>query len=155
MSTQRMAGMTMLLLILTVCVAHAEDGLTGTYRATGTKGEIVLTLQQNEQGGASGTLRGGELSLQLNGLPRADGGIIGRATTQTGEFASYFAVVRQDGQLLFMLIPANANGDPDLERASQFPFPIGDNAPAAVPLAGAPLAGAAGDFSGSFSGDGL
>src|SRR5688500_7761444 len=95
---------------------QAAENLAGTYTIKGQKGAITLTLTQNAQGGVDGTLKGGDLSLKLQGFPREGGGVLGTAQTDAGEFASYFVIAKQGGQMLFDIVPANADGDPDLTK---------------------------------------
>lgn len=137
--------------------ASAADGLSGTFTVPGNQGNIVLTLRDAGEGKVTGSLKGGALSLQLEGFPNEGGGVLGTAKTDDGTFASYFQAARQGNQLLFDLIQANQDGDPDMANARRITFPVNGVSSSASPEPAKTQTATAstGAFSGTWKGDGL
>jgi hypothetical protein len=119
-----------LLATLLFCAVHesarAAENLSGTYTVQGAKGPVVLTLQSDEEGNLTGTLKGGDLVASLKGLPMEGGGATGTLRDPGGAVLSYFQVKREGNNLLFDYVPINGDGDPDLARKTRLAtFPLG------------------------------
>jgi hypothetical protein len=125
-------------LLVVIRNAHADDDLSGIYTIQGQKGAINLSLRQTAEG-LEGSLKGGDLALQLKGLPRTGGGYVGAANSG-GQFASYFQVVKEGDKVLFDLVQANADGDPDYTRTTRITFPLQKGTPAGTPDEDTPVA---------------
>ena len=135
------------------CVSvRAQGALAGTYVIRGAKGPITLVIEQSADGTAVGTLKGGELSLVLRGVSQPDGSLLGAATTEQGQFASFFQAARQGGQLNFDLVQADQNGNPDMAKRSRIAFPVSPAPEPAVPARDVASLAAAAGLSGIQSG---
>jgi len=124
MRAQLLTGWFLLLLLASSMRLARADDYSGIYTLQGTKGPITLTLQTDKEGKASGSLKGGDLALQLTGFPQQGGGLLGTAKTAQGQFAWFFEVTKANGQLLFDLLEANADGDPDRQKRTRLPFAL-------------------------------
>ena len=154
--------------VLLGCLGHTAAwsavGVGGTYTVPGSNGTITLVLQQDAGGKVTGTLKGGDLSALLKGTAQPGGGVFGAATSEKGQFMSFFRAARQGNQLWFDLIDANASGAPNLNATKRIAFPVGDGtgpaaaSPGVAPANSVSAAGNApgGDgFAGTFKGDEL
>jgi hypothetical protein len=115
---------TLALALLAACPAVAQaDGVAGTYKIQGTKGDITLVLKQTEDG-IEGTLAGGDLNATLKGYLSPDGSYLGVASGLDGAVMSYFSVSTGDGQLYLDIMGANKDGDPDVANKRRIAFPM-------------------------------
>lgn len=136
--------------------AFAADGLSGTFTVRGNQGNIVLMLRDAGEGKVTGSLKGGTLSLKLEGISKEDGGVLGTATTDDGTFASYFQATRQGNQLLFDLVQANEDGDPDEANTRRITFPVdATSSTTSQPAKSQTATTSTGSFGGIWKGDGL
>jgi hypothetical protein len=134
---------------------------TGTYAATNTQGAVVtLTLQQDAGGNLAGTMVGGDVQFQIEGMVE-EGIAVGAMYDQQG--GVLFEAQLQGNELLLSLFEVGPDGEPDYEQSREVvltrsglgaaparPGPSGAN-----PLGGAnPLAGAGADpFAGDYTGE--
>ncbi|MDF2439064.1 MAG: hypothetical protein JWN98_48 [Abditibacteriota bacterium] len=125
----KMAVFSAFVLVLVTCgLARAAETLNGTWTTPGTKGAIVLTLKPDKDGHFEGTLKGGQLSLVLNGFTRPEGGVLGTVRTPDGAMASYFVVVKQGDKVLLDLIELGVDGDPDPTKKQTISFSVQSDA---------------------------
>jgi hypothetical protein len=127
---------------------------SGTYKINGTKGAITLTLQQDAAGQVTGSLNGGAAAFQLKGKVAQEGAakgkVAGAAYDADGKFASFFQVEQQPGKVVFSIIGANKDGDPDMAQKTQMAFPAADAGPAAPAGNDPGPAPAGGPYAGTF-----
>ncbi len=121
---------------------QSAESIGGTYTIQGGKGVVTLILQQAADGKVTGSLKGGETTFLLNGIPQPDGSVVGTATTEQGQFASYFQAAHLGGQLALDLIGADATGRPDAAKRTRLAF--------SVPGSGAAASPDSGGFTGTF-----
>lgn len=137
--------------------AAEKPDYAGTYTIQGNQGPITLVLNPDAEGNWTGSLKGGTLSLQLKGFPKDDGGVLGTASDDQGQFMSFFQVAREGDKLFLELIEANAEGDPDYEKKTRIPFPAGPGNAASKPSSEPDGGGEKGEapFAGVFKGEGM
>ena len=141
-----------LIAALTAGSANAQT-YNGTFTAINPQGNVVtLVLAQDAGGAVTGTISTTDITLAVSGRVE-DGAVIGEATADGVRFL--FEAELDDGQLYFVLMEPDAQGNPDYETGQEMVFQAGGMAAArgAVSGQGNPLAAGGNPLAGGVAGD--
>ncbi len=149
--------------MLIVPVQLRAQNYTGTYTVTNAQGATVtLTLNQDAGGGLTGTMVGGDVRFQIEGMVE-EGIAMGAMYDESG--GVLFEAQLQGSQLLLSMFEVGPDGTPNYEQsrdvvltrgAAAGPSPGGPAPSADNPLGGGnPLAGGGDPFVGSFAGESI
>jgi hypothetical protein len=119
---------------LLITAPLASQPVAGTYMASNVQGSAVKLVLQESAGSVTGTLSGNGNVFQLRGA--ANGDMIEGTVTGNGMNMLFGARVQGD-DLLLILAEAGANGQPNLNSATQLTFRRDASAPAEAPVASA------------------
>lgn len=142
------------ILVVAVTAGSANaQAYNGTFTATNPQGNVVtLVLAQDAGGAVTGTISTTDLTLAVSGRVE-DGAVIGEATGEGVRFL--FEAELDDGQLYFVLMEPDAQGNPDYETGQEMVFQAEGMAAGrgAVSGQGNPLAAGGNPLAGGVAGD--
>lgn len=113
---------------LNLPLCQADEQFGGTYHIPAGAGPALdLTLQQDAEGNATGTLSNGQVTFQVAGKMLQEGEKKGKliaGTLRSEQASMYFAAEKHpDGRLEFVFIQPNAEGKADLTKTNTVIFP--------------------------------
>lgn len=145
-------SVTLLAILTPLACALGAQSYSGTYTTVNAAGRTVtLELRQDAQGRVTGTMAVDQIRADLQGSPE-ENAIVG-VISGLGQ-AMYFQAQLDGDGLTFVLVPADAQGDPNYDAAQQLAFQRGGTGPseeAGAVAAGTPSAGPAAAEAGGVS----
>jgi hypothetical protein len=113
-------SITLLTVLASLASALAGQTYSGTYTTVNATGRTVtLVLRQDAQGGVTGTMAVDEIHADLQGSPE-ENAIVG-TINGLGQ-AMYFQAELGGEGLTFVLVPADAQGNPNYDAAQELAF---------------------------------
>jgi hypothetical protein len=118
---------TVLAILTLLSSGVAAQGYSGTYTTVNAAGRTVtLALRQDAQGAVAGTMVVDQIRAELKGSPQ-ESAVVG-IINGLGE-SMYFQAELDGDALTFVLVPADAQGNPNYDAAQQMAFRRGSATP--------------------------